>query len=61
MEKINGVIEITKALLNSDKYMKLYEDDMIECVNLTADAINEITSDAIEIFNSIYNKLYTML
>lgn len=57
MDKIESVIEITKALIGNNKYMKLYEDDMINCINLSSETINEITDDAIEIVNRIYKKL----
>ena len=57
MDKIESAIEITKALIGNNKYMKLYEDDMINCINLSPEAINEITYDAVEIVNRIYKKL----
>ena len=56
MDKTDNIIEITKALLSNPKYMKLYEDDMINCINLSQDAIDEITNDAISIVNCIYKK-----
>ena len=56
MDKTDNIIEITKALLSNSKYMKLYEDDMINCINLSQDVIDEITNDAINIVNCIYNK-----
>ena len=57
MDKIESAIEITKAVIGNNKYMKLYEDDMINCINLSPEAINEITYDAVEIVNRIYKKL----
>ena len=57
MKRKDHAIEIAKALLSNEKYMDLFKDDMVDCVNLTRSAMKEIAEDAVTIVEMIYGTI----
>jgi hypothetical protein len=60
MKRKDHAIEIAKALLSNEKYLELYNDDMVGCVNLTRSNMEEIANDAVTLVEMIYDAIDKM-